>query len=89
MPFLPIETSAEKRLFSTLLLEATAETPDFDALALEFTKRANGVDIFPKLPVYLRLHHQKWKHSKRVTDEMQRLGDPLEQLRRRLQQSAA
>jgi len=89
VPFLPLHSVAEKRLFSMLLLEVgNTEVPDFKTLALEFTKRADGVTIFPTLPVYLRLYHTKWKHSKRIEDAMQRLGDPLAELRRRLQESA-
>ena len=89
LPFLPIDSSAEKQLFSKVLLEATnGESPDFHELALAFNKRADGVTIFPTLPVYLRLYHTKWKHHKRMADVMQHLGDPLAELRRRLQESA-
>ena len=69
LPFLPINTLKERQLFSTLLLQHQNQSGDvnFEELAVAFSSKANGVDIFPKLPVYLRLHHTKWLRNQKVS----------------------
>jgi hypothetical protein len=68
IPFLPVHGVDEVKLFCTLVLEM----PVFDesAMAIKWCSHVNGTTIFPKLPVYLRLHVTKWEHYQRVRDAL-------------------
>ncbi len=46
------------------------ELPEFDEslMAIEWCKHVNGTTIFPKLPVYLRMYHERWERNQRVKD---------------------
>ena len=39
---------------------------NFEAMAIEWCKHVDGVDVWPKLPVYLRVHHASWEQNNRV-----------------------
>ena len=56
----------EAKLFSRLVLEM----PLFDdvSMAVEWCKHVNGISIFPKLPVYLRMYYERWERNQRVRD---------------------
>ena len=41
-----------------------------------------GVDIFPKLPVYLRTHHTTWLRNQRVRDAVTKAASGVEKLKR-------
>jgi hypothetical protein len=41
---------------------------DESVMAIECCNHVNGTTIFPKLPVYLRLHFTKWEHKQRARD---------------------
>lgn len=66
IPFLPVHGIEEAKLLSTLVLEI----PIFDenAMMVEWRNHMNGTTVFPKLPVYLRLHFTKWGHNQYVQD---------------------
>lgn len=68
LPFLPVDGPEETRLFTKLVLEQRNETPDFAAMALEWCQHVDGHSVYPKLPVYLRLHHSNWQVNSRVRE---------------------
>jgi hypothetical protein len=35
-------------------------------MAIEWCKNVNGTTVFPKLPVYLRMHYKRWERNQRV-----------------------
>jgi hypothetical protein len=37
-------------------------------MGIEWCKEVDAVNIFPKLPVYLRTHYSKWQQNQRVHD---------------------
>ena len=41
-------------------------------MAIEWCKKVDAVNIFPKLPVYLRTHCSKWQRNQRVRDAVDR-----------------
>jgi len=41
-------------------------------MAIEWCKKVDAVNIFPKLPVYLRTHYSKWQRNQRVRDAVDR-----------------
>jgi hypothetical protein len=57
--FVPIHSKKEKQLFTKLgltVIDANGAVIDFDAMALEWCNHVDGINIFPKLPVYLRTY---------------------------------
>jgi hypothetical protein len=71
LPFLPLHGSDEAKLFSRLVLEMPTGFNDI-IMALEWIKHVNGTSIFPKIPVYLRLHHERWERNQRVKDAVRK-----------------
>ena len=63
-PLLSVYGEDEFRLFDRLVRKHARL--DFDAMALEWCDEVNGVTIFPKLPVYLRMHHTVWQRNERA-----------------------
>jgi len=37
-------------------------------MTIEWCKKVDGINIFPKLPVYLHTHYNKWQLNQRVRD---------------------
>ena len=68
LPLLPVVGKEENRLFERLVLAAPQGPINFEQMAIEWCKKVDGVDIFPKLPVYLRTHYSKWQRNQRVCD---------------------
>ena len=69
IPFVPVHSKEEMQLFNTLglqLIDANRATIDFDAMALEWCNYVDGINIFPKLPVYLRTYWPTFQHNSRV-----------------------
>ena len=67
LPFVPVVRKEEKMLFNRMLLGMEG-TPDFDKMAIDWCMHVDGVNIFPKLPVYLRRHYSNYLHSQQVRD---------------------
>ena len=62
LPFLPVDTPEEVKLFNKLALKFKesgnlSKVLDFDKMAIEWCDYVDGTTIFPKLPVYLRSYH--------------------------------
>ena len=83
LPILPVHGSAENRCFACLVVELPIPL-NFDQMALAWCELVDGVSIFPKLPVYLRVHHAKWLRNMRIRDSLERMQLPLDRLRARL-----
>ena len=78
-PLLPMHGKAELKLFQELYISMPSPV-DFAAMALEWIKHINGVDIFPKLPVYLRTHFTSWQRNQRVRDAVRSAASGKERL---------
>ena len=70
-PFLPVHGEQECRLFDSLI-RTTCNDLNMDKMAIEWCTHVDGVDIFPKLPVYLRTHYSSWIHSENVRQAVRR-----------------
>ena len=68
LPLLPVVGKEENQLFERLILTAPWGPLNFEQMAIEWCKEVDGVNIFPKLPVYLRTHYGKWQRNQRVRD---------------------
>jgi hypothetical protein len=68
LPLLPVVGKEENQLFEKLVLSAPQGPINFEQMAIEWCKKVDGINIFPKLPVYLRTHYTKWKRNQRVRD---------------------
>lgn len=90
LPFLPVTTRAERQLFSHLITSyiRTQASPRFDdgacfnshLMALQFTRMSDGINIFPKLPVYLRQYHTKWLYNRNAASATERVKRSIEEL---------
>ena len=81
LPLLPVVGKEENRLFERLVLAAPQGPINFEQMAIEWCKKVDGVDIFPKLPVYLRTHYSKWQRNQRVRDAVDRAAPGEARLR--------
>lgn len=62
---------------------------DFDRMALDWCRHVDpSKGIFPKLPVYLRMHHTAWQRSCRVADAVRHAEPGHVALRRLLREDA-
>jgi hypothetical protein len=68
LPLLPVVGKEENRLFEKLVLSAPQGPINFEQMAIEWCKKVDGINIFPKLPVYLCTHYTKWQQNQRVRD---------------------
>ena len=63
VPFMPVHGEGEMKLFTQLIACSTDAKPDFEQMALNWVKHVDGVDVFPKLPVYLRTYFTTWTRN--------------------------
>ena len=68
LPLLPVVGKEEHQLFEKLVLTAPQGPLNFEQMAIEWFKKVDAINIFPKLPVYLRTHYSKWQQNQRVRD---------------------
>eukprot|EP00956_Cyclotella_meneghiniana_P034536 scaffold105890_cov72-Cyclotella_meneghiniana.AAC.1 len=83
LPVLPFSTKEENIAFAECALKADFPMNDHEAAAVEWCKLVNGVNIFPKLPVHIRLHKESFQRNQRIKDcvEMAKSGqDRLDEL---------
>ena len=80
-PVLPVHGEKEHKLFRELILSSRyKDDVDMDNMAVEWCKYVDGIDIFPKLPVYLRKHLRKWQHNQRVRESVGKAASGEEML---------
>jgi hypothetical protein len=79
LPFLPVHGEEEERLFVHLILNAAAGF-DADEMALRWCNHIDGLTIFPKLPVYLRVYHGIYLKNERVKDAVKVMKSHVELL---------
>ena len=65
LPLLPVVGKEECQLFERLVVTAPQGPINFEQMAIEWCKEVDAVNIFPKLPVYLRTHYSKWQRNQR------------------------
>ena len=53
LPLLPVVGKEENQLFEKLVLSAPQGPINFEQTAIEWGNKVDGINIFPKLPVYL------------------------------------
>ena len=66
-------------MFNKLAVQATKPI-DFERMAEVWNSQFDGVDIFPKLPVYLRVHADKWDRNQRVQSTMKTLKEGIQKV---------
>ena len=69
-PFLPLHGEEENKLFSRLV-RTTCSDLDMNKMAIEWCKHVDGVEIFPKLPAYLRKHLAVYQKNHRIRESTQ------------------
>ena len=71
VPFMPVHGESEMKLFTRLIANSTDTKPDFEQMALDWLKDVDGVDVFPKLPVYLRTYYATWTRNQAAKNAME------------------
>mmetsp|Transcript_10872 Transcript_10872/g.25657 ORF Transcript_10872/g.25657 Transcript_10872/m.25657 type:complete len:207 (-) Transcript_10872:443-1063(-) len=73
LPFLPFPSGhrgeRENKLFSRLILQSRLID---DEMAHEWAKHVDGIHIFPKLPVHIRIHREEWERNQRIRDALEK-----------------
>ena len=75
LPFLPIETVNEKKIFTVLYLENDLK---LEKIPEQWMRHVDRKTILPKLMVHLRLHKDKWKKNTRIKDAIKRSENSLQ-----------
>ena len=92
LPLLPFAAEEENKLFAECVLRNDFPPMDDDEqAAIAWCQFVDGVNIFPKLPVHIRLHRESFERNQRVKNCMMkaRAGqDLLNELNEALQPSA-
>jgi len=70
VPFLPVHGESEMKLFTCLIANSTDTKPDSEQMALDWVHNVDGVDVFPKLPVYLRTYYATWTRNQAAKNAM-------------------
>ena len=76
----PMHTEEEYKLFSKLILDG-AGTVDFDKIAIKWCDHVDCINIFPKLPVYLRVHHTQFLKNRRSKELSEQSAVEAEKLK--------
>ncbi len=71
VPFMPVHGESEMKLFTRLIASSTDTKPDFEQMAVDWVKEVDGVDVFPKLPVYLRTYYATWTRNQAAKNAME------------------
>jgi hypothetical protein len=70
-PFLPVHGEHECKLFTALMLEK--KKCDVRGFCIEFIRKTDGVNIFPKLEVHIRTYLKQWQRNQRIQDAVKRM----------------
>lgn len=83
LPFLPFPSGRqgehENKLFSRLILESSLSD---DEMSIEWAKHVDGIHIFPKLPVHIRIHREEWQRNQRIRDALEKNKAGISNLRK-------
>jgi len=85
IPFLPVIGMDPERLFGQLIRASDGPFDD-RKMAVDWCQHVDGVNIFPTLPVYLRMYHEHFLRGRRAEDACTRMQDEkatLEKLNKR------
>jgi hypothetical protein len=67
LPFLPIEGKMEIALFHQLQISKKQTDDD---MCMEWMKKVDGVTIFPKLPVHMRMYREQYERFRRSAESV-------------------
>ena len=74
LPFVPVCGQDECLHFSTNVKDyMQGSTLNAELMALDWCSCSDGLTIFPKLPVHLRLHMEKWKKGERAANHLRKI----------------
>jgi hypothetical protein len=76
LPFLPFTTEEESKVFAECALSMEFPMGNAEEAAIEWCKYVDGVNVFPKLPVHIRVHREAFMRNQRVKNciELARTG---------------
>ncbi|KAK3271924.1 hypothetical protein CYMTET_19751 [Cymbomonas tetramitiformis] len=72
LPLLPVVGSKEQGLFERLILKHGNASVNFEVMAIDWCQHVDCLDIFPKLPVYLRTYFTQWQKNQRIRDAVRK-----------------
>jgi hypothetical protein len=75
-PPLPPSGRKEMKILNEYYIKhPNATNQDFEALAVEFLRKADGVDIFPKIPAMLKADFGRWNKTSQIKVAVRALDD--------------
>ena len=88
IPFLPVIGKDPERLFGQLIRALDGKFDD-QKMAVEWCRHIDGINIFPTLPVYLRIYHEHFLRGRRAEDACRDMQDETAALEKLNQTSLA
>ena len=86
LPPTPVQGQEEHKTYGQLIRKhMNGNAVDFEKMAAEWNQHVDGIGIFPKLPVNLRLHLKDWQRSTRIKDAMEHQETALADLKKQMQ----
>jgi hypothetical protein len=79
--FLPVVGEDSERLFARLIRDSDGPFDD-RKMAVEWCHHVDGLKIFPTLPVYLRMYHERFLRNRRAEDACTDMQDETAALER-------
>jgi hypothetical protein len=90
LPLMPIGTMKEIQIFTTSMGRLPQPTDtSFKELAKLYKQKANGIDIFPKLPAMVKAYYNRWKKNQAIKRAQEGVGQAVLDLRRTLFRKSA
>ena len=87
LPLLPVSGNKEQQTFAALIHDA--EYPfDYEQMAIDWCEKVDGIDVWPKLPVYLRTYHRRFLRNQRVKDAVIKAKEQAAELKTLNQQTS-
>ena len=80
LPFLPVSGHKEHLTFAKFILDMPYPF-DYEQMAIEWCKHVDGIQVWPKLPVYLRTYHKQFQRNQRVKDAVSKAKTGAEKLK--------
>jgi hypothetical protein len=85
LPLMPVETVKEFQIFTQFMGRLPKPSDaNFRECAKTYKQKANGVDVFPKLPAMVKAHYNRWQKNQAIKKANDAVGQSVVDLRRTL-----
>ena len=85
LPLFPIATKEEIKIFTEFMGESPQPTDaNFKKLAKRYKEKADGENIFPKLPSMVKSYYTRWKRNQEIKTSQDNVGQAALEFREKL-----